>query len=389
MINVVCGIGSTGRICTDIANQLNLYGHQVKIAYGRGKVPKEYQKYAKKVGSNFSVLLHCLLARFLDNAGFGSKIATRRFIKWVDEYKPDVVHIHNIHGYYINIKILFEYLKKTKVRVVWTMHDMWAVTGHTPYCDIIDCKKWIDGCEKCPLLCEYPKSLLDRSRHNWKGKKDLFCSVTNMIIVTPSKWLEDVVRKSFLCEYQTRVIYNGIKQESFCRTESHFRYRYGLENCFIILGVASVFNDKKGFSDFLKIAEQLSIDDRIVMVGLSGRQIKKLPSNIIGIKNTANIDELVQLYSTADVFLNLTYCESFGQVNVESALCETPVIAYDVGGCKESVGNSGCLVKKGDISAVLDKINEYKGKTFANNIDRDLVDIKSTVKKYLDVYGLK
>ena len=150
MINVVCGIGSTGRICTDLAEELNRQGHVVKIAYGREKTPEKFGKYAIKIGNNLDVYMHVLKARLLDASGFGSKRATKRFINWVQEFDPDIIHLHNIHGYYINIKVLFDYLKANDKKIIWTFHDCWAFTGHTAYCDAISCKRWINGCKKCP-----------------------------------------------------------------------------------------------------------------------------------------------------------------------------------------------------------------------------------------------
>lgn len=168
MINVVCGIRSTGRICTDLAMALESKGHDVKIAYGREKVPEQFQKYAVRIGSDLSVSLHGVQARLADSAGFGSEKATKRFIEWVREYSPDVIHLHNIHGYYINIEILFEYLKECGKKVIWTLHDCWPFTGHSAYCDAISCERWITGCYDCPQSKAYPKSLVDKSNLNWE-----------------------------------------------------------------------------------------------------------------------------------------------------------------------------------------------------------------------------
>lgn len=174
MINSVCGIRSTGRICTDLATALEARGHEVKIAYGRETVPEQFQKYAVRIGSDLDVKLHCIKARLLDASGFGSKQATEKFISWVKEWNPDVIHLHNIHGYYINIEVLFDYLRTCGKKIIWTLHDCWAFTGHTAYCDAIHCEKWKTGCGKCPQIGEYPKSYVDRSKRNWNRKKDLF-----------------------------------------------------------------------------------------------------------------------------------------------------------------------------------------------------------------------
>lgn len=174
MINVVCGIRSTGRICTDIADALTAQGHEVKIAYGRETVPEKYQKYAVKIGSDFGVKLHGLRARLFDGAGFGSKSDTKKFIEWVKEFDPDVIHLHNIHGYYINIEVLFDCLRTCGKKIIWTLHDCWAFTGHSALCDAVQCTKWKKGCKKCPQIKEYPKSYIDRSKKNWIKKELCF-----------------------------------------------------------------------------------------------------------------------------------------------------------------------------------------------------------------------
>ena len=174
MINSVCGVGSTGRICTDLALELENQGHKVKIAYGRGSSPKQFDRFAVKIGSDADVKLHGLKARLFDASGFGSKRATERFISWVKEYDPDVIHLHNIHGYYINVKTLFDYLKTAEKRVLWTLHDCWAFTGHSAYCDSVSCEKWKNSCGNCPLKSAYPKSVTDFSKRNRKLKEEIF-----------------------------------------------------------------------------------------------------------------------------------------------------------------------------------------------------------------------
>ena len=201
MINVVCGIRSTGRICTDLATALEAQGHEVKIAYGRENVPEQFQKYAVRIGTDLDVKLHGLRARLLDGAGFGSKRATKKFIEWVKEYDPDVIHLHNIHGYYINVEVLFKYLKSCSKKIIWTLHDCWAFTGHSAYCDAVQCDRWKTGCYECPQISEYPRSVVDRSKLNWKKKREMFTGIPNMILVTPSQWLAGLVKESFLNKY--------------------------------------------------------------------------------------------------------------------------------------------------------------------------------------------
>lgn len=388
MINVVCGIRSTGRICTDLATALEAQGHEVKIAYGRECVPEQFQKYAVRIGSDLDVKFHGVKARLLDGAGFGSKKATEKFIEWVKEYDPDVIHLHNIHGYYINVEVLFNYLKVCGKKIIWTLHDCWAFTGHTPYCDSVNCERWIKGCYECPLIKAYPASFVDKSKQNWKKKKEIFSGIKGLTIITPSEWLAGLVRKSFLAEYQVKVINNGIDTSQFYPIESDFRKKNGLEGKFVLLGVATIFDDMKGYSDFLKLREMLEDEYHIVLVGLTKEQIKNLPSGILGIERTSSVRELAEIYSAVDVFLNLTYCDSFGQVNVEAALCGTPVISYDTGGCKESVGEAGVVVEKGDQSAVINALYEIKDKGKEKvDIDRSKFDHANVTRKYMVLYG--
>lgn len=386
MINVVCGIRSTGRICTDLADELEKKGHEVKIAYGRESVPKQFEKYAVRIGTDIDVKLHGIKARLFDGTGFGSKRATRTFIKWVQEYNPDVIHLHNIHGYYINIEILFEYLRVCGKKIIWTLHDCWAFTGHSAYCDAVQCERWIQGCYKCPQIKEYPKSMTDASQRNWKKKKRIFSDISNMTIITPSNWLAGLVKKSFLGKYPVEVIYNGIDTSQFKPLENDFRKVYHLEDKFVVLGIATVWNDMKGYSDFIRLSSMLDDSYKIVMVGLTDQQIEKLPINILGIKRTSSVKELSYIYSASDVFLNLTYCDSYGLVNLEAALCDTPVISYDTGGCSESVAGHGYIVPKGDLKAAMRKINYIKEKGFKFDINIEKHDSKQAIKSYIKNY---
>ena len=387
MINVVCGIRSTGRICTDLATELETHGHEVKIAYGREDVPEKFQKYAVRIGSDIDVNLHGLKARVLDAAGFGSKKVTEKFIKWVKEYDPDIIHLHNIHGYYINIEVLFKYLKDCGKRIIWTLHDCWSFTGHSAYCDALDCKKWMNGCYKCPQYKEYPKALVDLSEVNWQKKRALFTNVPNMMIITPSNWLASYVKQSFLKEYPVKVIHNGIDTSQFYPMENDFRKMYKLENKYILLGVATSWNDMKGYSDFIKLADLLNESYKVVMVGLTDKQLKKLPSKVLGIKRTASVKELAYIYSSADLFLNLAYCENYPTVNIEAMSCGTPVLTYQTGGRPEIVEKyGGIVVPKGDIKRVCSAIEEYKNKKIKNNFIPSQNDNQIVIEKYLENY---
>lgn len=387
MINSVCGIRSTGRICTDIAEVLEKEGHDCKIAYGRETVPDKYKKYAVKIGTNFGVKLHAGLSRIFDRSGFYSKHATKKFIKWVKEYKPDIIHLHNLHGYFINIEILFDYLKKANVPVIWTLHDCWAFTGHAAYCEAVACENWKTGCNRCPQKMKYPSALLfDNSKSNYFRKKKNFTGVANLIIVTPSAWLAGLVKQSFLKDYFVRVIHNGIDLSVFKPTLSDFRERYGLIDKKIILGVASVWEERKGLNDFIKLSGAINEDYRIVLVGVSKEQFKILPANIIGIERTNSSQELVEIYTAADVFLNLTYEDNYPTVNLEAQACGTPVITYRTGGSIENVSEWN-IVEKGELRLLLEKIYVIiKENLNSTNTNVEIFDLNNMVSGYTNLY---
>lgn len=346
MINVVCGIRSTGRICTDIAARLEAQGHEVKIAYGREEVPEKFQKYAVKIGTDLDVKVHGVKARLFDACGFGSRSTTRKFIQWAEAYNPDLLWLHNIHGYYINVEFLFEWIKsRPNMEVKWTLHDCWAFTGHCTYFTMAKCDKWKTGCDKCPQKKAYPASLLlERSKTNYRRKKTAFTGVDSLSLITPSRWLADLTRESYLKEYPVEVIYNKIDTSVFKPTPSDFKKRYGIEDKIVILGVASVWEKRKGLDDFFRLAEML--DDRyvIVLVGLTERQINELPNKVKGIKRTNNVNELVAIYSSVDVFVNPSQEETFGMTTLEAISCGADAIVYEGTACEEVVHNNQGIV---------------------------------------------
>lgn len=381
MINSVCGIGSTGRICTDLADALSKNGHEVKIAYGRGNAPDKYATYAVRIGNELNVRMHALVSRVFDNTGYCSKKATERLIEWVKDYNPDVIHLHNIHGYYINIEVLFNYLSKANKRVIWTLHDCWPFTGHCVYFSAIKCEKWKNGCDNCPQKKEYPSSLLlDRSAINWKRKKELFTSIKDMTLITPSEWLAGLVRTSFLGKYPVVVINNGIDTNVFKPTPSDFRQKYGLQNKRVLLGVSNQWTERKGFNDFIKLASMIDDDYRIVLVGLSQKQINILPSNMIGITRTQNTKELAEIYTAADVFLNLSVEETFGLTTVEALACGTPAIVYDATALSEIVEKNKVTIRdwKNLIKMVKKPYTERKLET--------KYDKKQMIDRYYAIY---
>lgn len=379
MINSVCGIRSTGRICTDIAEKLEENGYKVKIAYGRESVPEKYLKFAVRIGTDFDVKIDGVKSRIFDNAGFNSGKATVEFLKWADDYNPDILHLHNIHGYYINIELLFNWIKKRpKMKVIWTLHDCWAFTGHCAYFDFVNCAKWKKVCNSCPQKKSYPSSLvLDNSEKNWKKKKSVFTGVKNMTLVTPSQWLADLVKKSFLKEYKVEVIHNGVDTNVFKPTPSDFTKKNGIEDKKIILGVAAVWDRRKGLEDFVKLSEMVDDTYKIVLVGLTEKQIKELPSGILGITRTNSPKELAEIYTAADVFFNPTYEDNYPTTNLEAQACGTSVITYNTGGSGESVPCEN-VFKRGDMLSVIKHIENRR------EID-GCFSIENMVKKYIQL----
>ena len=349
MINSVCGIRSTGRICVDIAEQLEKEGHECKIAYGRETVPDKYKKYAVRIGNNLSVKIDALKTRIFDNAGFNSTLATKKFIKWVKKYDPDVIHLHNLHGYYINVKILFDYLKTSGKKVVWSLHDCWSFTGHCSHFENVGCKKWETCCYNCSQKKEYPKAIVfSNAKRNYFRKKEAFTNVPNMTISLSSNWIENLVKKSFLSNYDTALIKNGIDLNVFKPTPNSFKEREGLNDKKIVLGVATSWSKEKGLYDFYELSKMLSEDFKVVLVGLTKEQLTDLPSNILGIERTNSILELAEIYSAANVFVNLTYNDTYPTVNLEAQACGTPAITYNTGGSPESV-YFGNVIQKGSV----------------------------------------
>lgn len=363
-INSVSGIRSTGRICTDLADMLIGQGDHCVVAYGRETVPATYQAISKRIGTDIHVYAHVFKTRALDRTGFGSKGATKKFVDWIKEYSPDIIHLHNLHGYYLHIGVLFDYLAQANIPVVWTLHDCWAFTGHCAHFSYVQCDLWKSGCGHCPQLKRYPASWgVDNSRRNWQKKKALFTSVKNMTLVSPSQWLAELAKASFLGKYPIMVIPNGIDLQIFKPTPSDFRKRYHLDEKIIVLGVASVWDARKGLQDMLDMAKALDDRYQVVLVGVTEKQKREMDRRIIAITRTNNPRELAEIYTAADVFVNPTYEEVFGLVNIEAQACGTPVITYPTGGSPETILPSGGIVlKKRGTSLLIDTLKGVRRK---------------------------
>lgn len=384
-INSVCGIRSTGRICTDIAGILELQGHDCRIGYGRETVPEKFAKYARRITSPRDNRVDGLLTRVFDNAGFNSATQTKKFVKWMKEYDPDVVHLHNLHGYYVNVKVLFDALKELDKPVVWTLHDCWSFTGHCSHFDLAGCGKWKEGCYDCPLTKAYPASFgYDRSKKNYAQKKACFTGLRDLTIVTPSQWLADLVKQSYLGDYDVKVIPNGIDVGVFRPTEGSFREENGLQDKKIVLAVASAWSRSKGLYDLYKLADLLGDGYQVVVVGLSPEQKEKLPANILGITRTNNVQQLAHIYTTADVFVNPTYQDTYPTVNLEAQACGTPVITYRTGGSVESVPPEQ-VVEKGNVEALCEAVKNLET---CKVLQADY-SAETSFRKYVELYSQK
>lgn len=345
LINAVCGIRSTGRICSDIARKMESEGHEVLIAYGRESVPEAEQYHAVRIGGTAGVYGHALMAKVFDLRGKGSRLATKRFLRRADEFDPDILWLHNIHDYFINIELLFDWIKsRPSMEVRWTQHDCWAFTGGCMHFLRSGCEGWKIDCGNCPRGKKKLLPLVNRSKSALALKKRLFTGIPSMTLITPSAWLAGLVKQSFLKDYEVQVVHNTIDTSVFRPTVGDFRKKNGIGDKIMILGVASAWGAGKGLGDFIKLAARLDDRYRIVLVGLKEEQLKTLPENILGIGRTDSPRALAEIYTAADVFFNPTYEDNYPTVNLEAEACGTRVITYDTGGCKETLHRPDSLV---------------------------------------------
>ena len=356
IINSVCGTGSTGRIVTGVALKWLEQGHDVLVAYGIGEAKGIDLKHTYKISNKFLYYANNILSKATDLTGLFSKIATKKLIKKIKEYHPDIIHIHQLHGYYINFKMLFKFLSKTNIKIVYSIHDCWPFTGHCSHYNYIGCYKWKTKCHHCPQLKEYPKSyLFDNSRYMYETKKRYF-NLSNLTITTPSTWLANEVKMSLLSKHDVFVVSPGIDENIFKIKESEFKKKF--KNKKIVLCVANVWDLKKGLFDLYKLASLLEKQEDYLLVCVGGIKGKKeIRPNIYYVDQTNDIHELVDIYNSADVFVNLSYEETFGMVTLEALMCGTPVIVYNKTACPELVNSScGKVVEAGNIELLFNTI---------------------------------
>lgn len=388
-----CDYGSTGKIMLQIASCSKQIGNITTFSRG-WKHKKNYGTDCSYIGSFIQNGIHHVLSVITGNEGCFSVKGTKNFLSQLDKVKPDIIHLHNLHGWYIDIPLLFRYIKRHDIKVIWTLHDCWAFTGHCPYFTMVKCDKWKTGCYKCPNYKEYPKSLFDNSKKMYRLKKEWFTGVENLTIVTPSEWLAGLVKQSFLKNYPVKVIHNGIDLNVFKPTESDFRKKYNISDSkYILLGVAFGWGKRKGLDVFIELQKRLDKDKyQIVLVGTDDTVDKQLPKEIISIHRTQNQTELAEIYTAADLFVNPTREENYPTVNMESIACGTPVITFKTGGSPEIVSEeTGAVVECDDIEAMQNGIEEICEKHLFSSEDciaqAQSFDMNKRFQEYIDLYN--
>lgn len=357
-INSFFSVGGPPRIVNGIYDTLVEQGHECKIAAAREQYYSEEDSI--QIGTKLGVYFNALSCRLFDDDGFRSKKATQELVRRIKEYDPDVIHLHNLHSYYMNIEILFGYLKGCGKPIFWTLHDCWAFTGHCTHFVVAGCDQWKTQCRECSQMKEFP-SCYGRGNvyENYRRKKAAFTGVPDMTIITPSEWLANLVRQSFLGEYPIEVQYNKVDTGLFKPTPSDFRERYHLEGQKVILGVAQNWSDRKGLRDFMELAKRLDKSYTIVLVGLTQKQIKELPKQIIGLRRTNNVEELAAIYTMADLFVNPSREETFGLTTVEAESCGTKAVVYKNTACEEIVNKYGGIAVENTQNALYDAVTQH------------------------------
>lgn len=361
LVNTVCGQGSVGRITADLYETARRHDAQAAVAYGRGNAAEGIVSY--KIGNRADFYRHVCRNFFLGESGFGSAASTRRFLRYLEEVKPDILHLHNLHGFYLQTELLFAFIKEKHIPVVWTFHDCWPFTGHCAYYEKNGCLLWQEGCMRCRYhRSAYPYALFrDNAKTAFQRKKEAFTGVENLVIVTPSRWLAGEVKKSFLKEYPVEVIPNGIDLSVFAPKERQ------KEPVHTVLGVANIWEERKGLSFFVRLAETLPEHYRIRLIGLSAGQQRALkkrfgPERLMAQQRTESLAELAEAYRQADVFVNPTLEDNFPTANLEALACGTPVVTFETGGSPETIGvtkgqsDCGICVEKGNADALLQAV---------------------------------
>lgn len=388
-INSVVNTGSTGRIVEQLGQLIISQGWTSYIAYGREA--RESKSQLIRIGSKFSVYTHALFSRIWDSHGLNSKRATKKILNKLDQIKPDIVHLHNAHGYYLNYPMLLKYLYDKNIPCIITLHDFWLMTGHCAYINTY-CDKWKSGCGDCPRLSQYPVAMIDNSAKNWQLKAELFNDMPNVVLVSVSKWLNGFVQQSLLKNINSKVIYNGVDTEVFKPYDKKVSFAQGIDWCiFTIMCIATRWTEANGFNDVIKLGSLLPTDAQIIMVGLDDVQIRNLPPNIIGLKKTENFMQLQELYSKSSVVFNPNMEVTFGLVTVEAMACGTPVIVLKNTAGEELVNSeTGYVVNTVDeVPVIIEQLKSKSRLEVSLSCRKRVIEhfnVKDRYQEYIDLY---
>lgn len=384
--------GSTGLVMRGISKLSEVYDYYMYCGYPSSPINNAAQSKDIIIGTYFTRRIGVKIAQITGMNGCVSLFSTIKLLRYFDRIQPGIIHFHNLHNSYVNLPLLFKYIKKHSIPVIWTLHDCWSFTGQCPHFTLVNCDKWKTGCHHCPQYRDYPASYVDRTKTMWKLKRKWFTGIKNLTIVTPSQWLADLVKQSFLKDYPVKVINNGIDLKIFKPTPSNFREKHSLHNKYIVLGVAFGWGKRKGLDVFIELSKRLDQSKyQIVLVGTDDKVDKQLPANIISIHRTQNQNELAEIYTAADVFANPTREENYPTVNMEAIACGTPVLTFRTGGSPEILDEStGSVVDCDDIDAMekeIVRICEEKPYTEEDYLNRAIsFDMNDRFQEYIDLY---
>lgn len=389
-INATYLIGNIGRHVKATEEAILRNDDESFVVYGTGDIKDDHHY---PIENRLSQKISILQTRLFGKHGFYNRRETKKAIEWIKNVDPDIIQLRNIHGHYINIQMLFEYIKDYKKEVFWTFHDCWPMTGHCAFFDSAKCDRWKTGCYDCPCLHDYPKTIRDQSTWNWNKKKELFTSIEKMHIIVPSNWLANIVKQSFFKSFDISVIPNGIRLDSFTPNGDAFKRKNNILDKTLVMGIAKGWSKRKGLEDIKAVANLLDDSFVFVIVGASKEQMRGFPQNTIRVERTNNVKELSEIYSSADILLNPTYEDNFPTVNIEALACGTPVITYNTGGSPESLTEkTGFVLNKGDIEGIVKILQSKKYPDLADCVSRSQ-DFKSDdrfddyIKLYHDVKG--
>lgn len=389
IVNLRIGTGSVGRIVSDLYYGCVGAGIECKLAYARGDIGDIPRVDTYRICSENEVRIHAGLTRLFGNTAFYFAKTTEKFCQWIKEYDPDIIHLHGVYGYYLNMQTLFDYLSKSRAVVISTLHSCWDFTGHCCYFDFVGCDQWKIGCKRCSQKKSYPaSSFLDNTARNYQRKKSAYDNLRKCIIVTPSKWLADLAKDSFLRDKEIKVINNGVDLESFKPYEEKSKILSGIDKP-IILCVASIWDRRKGWNDVVELSHMISDNLQLVVVGVKEKQKKELDKRTISIERTDSKEKLAELYSSSTILFNPTYEDNYPTVNLEATACHTPVVTYQTGGSPEifGYGNWGAVIEKGNFDELLSYTQRvFDGKVVCDFGETEKLSNLHMVNNYLALY---